>query len=169
MYALKEFMRKIVFVAVCVFVFFLAEFFLFNMMGRWFMPDLLLLLVIYINLAFGIRYSLAAAVLAGILKDSFGTGLFGLSIFSFVVCAYATIPLKRYLHYTVSRRSKLLLVFFVTVIHFTVNICVRAMFFEEINALHIFKYVFVPEVVTALIAASFIFTQLRKCVLRFFA
>jgi rod shape-determining protein MreD len=81
-------MRKIGLVTLFVFLFFLAEFFLFNMAGRWFLPNMLLLSIIYFNLAFGIRYSILAAVLAGTLKDSFGAGIFGLNIFVFVVCAY---------------------------------------------------------------------------------
>ncbi len=63
------------------------------------MPNLLLLAVIYFNLAFGIRYSIFAAVVAGLFRDSFGAGIFGLNIFAFVVCAYLTTGLKRYLHF----------------------------------------------------------------------
>ena len=76
-------MRRIIFVPVCVFLFFLIEFILFNMFGSWFMPNLLLLLVIYFNFSSGIRYSIFAAVLAGILKDCFSVDVFGLNIFYF--------------------------------------------------------------------------------------
>ena len=160
-------MRKIILVPACVLIFFLAEFFLFNMAGRWFMPNLLLLAIIYFNLAFGIRYSIFAAVLAGILKDSFSTGVFGLNIFSFVLCAYMTTVLKRYLHYVASRRSRLLLVFFITVINILAHFCLRAMF-VKVDTAQIFKFVFIPEVLTTLIATSFIFTELKKCVSKLF-
>ena len=163
----KTIMRKIILVPVCVFIFFLAEFFLFNMAGRWFMPNLLLLAIIYFNLAFGIRYSIFAAVLAGVLKDSFSAGIFGLNIFSLVLCAYMTTILKRYLHYAASRRSRLLLVFFITVINILVHFCFQAMF-EKIDVAQVFKFVFVPEILTTLIATSFIFTELKKCVSKLF-
>ncbi|MCK5259853.1 MAG: rod shape-determining protein MreD [Candidatus Omnitrophica bacterium] len=160
-------MRKIIFVPVCVFVLFLAEFFLFNMAGRWFMPNLLLLAIIYFNLAFGIRYSIFAAVLAGVLKDSFSTGMFGLNIFSFVLCSYMTTVLKRYLHYVASRRSRLLLVFFITVINISIH-CVLQAISVKVDAGQVFKFVFVPEVLMTLIATSFVFTELKKCVSKLF-
>ena len=161
-------MRKAILIAVFVFLFFLIEYFLFNMAGRWFMPNLLLLVVIYFNLAFGIRYSLFAAILAGILKDSFSTNLFGLNIFTFVLCAYMTTFLKRYLHYVASRQSRLLLVFFITTIHVMIQLCLHVMY-EKVDLVQIFKYVFIPEIITTLIVTSFIFAQLKKCVLKLFA
>ena len=160
-------MRKIILVPVCVLIFFLAEFFIFNMAGRMFMPNLLLLAVIYFNLAFGIRYGIFTAVLAGILKDSFSTGAFGLNIFSFVLCAYMTTVLKKYFHYVASRRSRLLLVFFITVINILVHSCLQAMF-GKIDAAQVFKFIFIPEVLMTLIAASFVFTELKKCVSKLF-
>jgi rod shape-determining protein MreD len=160
-------MRKIVFVPACVLIFFLLEFFLFNMAGRWFMPNLLLLAIIYFNLAFGIRYSIFAAVLAGVLKDSFSTGIFGLNIFSLVLCAYMTTVLKRYLHYAASRRSRFLLVFFITVINISIHFCLQAMF-EKIDVGQVFKFVFVPEVLTTLVVTSLVFTELKKCVSKLF-
>jgi len=158
-------MRKIILVALAVFLFFLIEFFLFNMGGRWLMPNLLLLVIIYFNLAFGIRYSIFAAVLAGIFKDSFGAGIFGTHIFSFVLCAYMTTILKRYLHYVASRRSRLLLVLCVTVIHVMALFFLQLMF-GKVNVVQVFTYVFIPEILTTLLVTSYIFTQLRKCVLK---
>jgi rod shape-determining protein MreD len=161
-------MRKIIFAILSVYVFFLIEFFLFNLAGRWFLPNLLLLMIIYFNFAFGIRYSIFAAILAGILKDSFSTEIFGFNIFAFVLCAYLTTVLKRYLHYIASRRSRLLLVFCVTIIHFFILLCLRVMF-SRVDVLQSIHFVLVPEILTMLIITSFIFNQLRKCVLRLFA
>ena len=161
-------MRKIIFTFLLVYLFFLIEFFLFNLGGRWFLPNLLLLLVIYFNLVFGIRYSIFAAALAGILKDSFSTEIFGFNIFAFVLCAYLTTVLKRYLHYVASRRSRLLLVFCITAIHFTVLLFLRLMF-SRTDALHSVQFVLVPEILTTLVITSFTFNQLKKCVLKLFA
>jgi len=123
------------------------------------MPNLLF------NLAFGIRYSIFAAVLAGALKDSFAIGTFGIHISAFVLCAYMTTILKRYLHYVASRRSRLLLVFCVTVIHI-ITLLGFQLFFGKVNVVQILPFVFAPEVLTTLLVTSFIFAQLRKCVLK---
>ena len=158
-------MRKIILIALTVFVFFLIEFFLFNLGGRWFMPNLLLLGIIYFNLAFGIRYSIFAAVLAGIFKDSFGAGVFGVHIFSFVLCAYMTTILKRYLHYAASRRSRFLLVLCVTITHIMGYFCLQ-LFVGKVNMVDVLTFVVIPEILTTLLVTSFIFAQLRKCVLK---
>lgn len=161
-------MRKALLIAFFVFLFALIEFCIYNLLGRLFMPNLLLLLVIYCNLAFGIRYSIWAAVLAGLFKDSFGTGVFGQNMFVFIMCAYAATLLKRYLHYVASKQSRLLLVFFVIVVHVALHFCLNSMS-RSINILHVIKFVFIPEVITTLIITSFVFTQLKKCVLKLFA
>ena len=158
-------MRKIILIALTFFVFFLIEFFLFNLGGRWFMPNLLLLGIIYFNLAFGIRYSIFAAVLAGIFKDSFGAGVFGVHIFSFVLCAYMTTILKRYLHYVASRRSRFLLVLCVTITHIMGYFCLQ-LFVGKVNMVDVLTFVVIPEILTTLLVTSFIFAQLRKCVLK---
>lgn len=158
-------MRKIILIVLVVFLSFLIEFFLFNMGGRWLMPNVLLLVIIYFNLAFGIRYSIFAAVLAGVLKDSFGIEVFGIHIFTFVLCAYMTTILKRYLHYVASRRSRLVLVLCVTIIHICGYYCLQLML-GGVSGAQILLFVFFPEVVTTLLVTSLIFTQLRKCVLK---
>jgi len=161
-------MRKIIFTILFVYVFFITEFLLFNLAGRWLLPNLLLLLIIYFNLAFGIRYSIFTAVLAGILKDSYAAGIFGFNIFAFVLCAYLTTGLKRYLHYVASRRSRLLLVFIVTAFHFAVLLGLHVMS-AKVDLFQSVVYVFVPEMILTLAITSFTFNQLRKCVLKLFA
>lgn len=160
-------MRKIILLPICILVFFLAEFFLFNMAGRVLMPNLLLLAIIYFNLAFGIRYSVYAAVLAGVLKDSFGADIFGVYTLSFVVCAYMTTVLKKYLHYVASRGSRLLLVFFIILVNIAIHFVLRAIF-TEIDFVSTLKFVFVPEIVTTLLVTSIVFAELKKCVSKLF-
>jgi len=161
-------MRKALLIIILIFIFFLIEICLFNLLGRWFMPNLLLLLIIYFNLAFGIRYSIFASVIAGILKDSFGVGIFGFNIFLFVICAYMVTFLKRYLHYVASRQSRLLLVFCVIAVYLLIQTCYHMMI-GKINIIHVIQFVFIPEIVTTLIVTSFVFSQLKKCVLKLFA
>ena len=160
-------MRKILLVPFCVAAFFIIEFLLYNLAGRWFSPNLLLLAIIYFNLAFGIRYSIYTAVCAGLLNDSFSVGIFGLNIFSFIISAYMTTLLKRYLHYVASRRSRLLLVFFVAAVNFLVQLAVQAVF-ADVQVLTAARSVFLPEILITLLATSFIFRILQKCVSRLF-
>jgi rod shape-determining protein MreD len=125
------------------------------------------LAIIYFNLVFGIRYSIYAAVLAGILKDSFGADIFGVYTFSFVVCAYMTTVLKKYLHYVASRRSRLLLVFFIILINIVIHLVIRAVF-TEIDFVSALKFVFVPEICTTLLVTSIVFTELKRCASKLF-
>jgi len=125
------------------------------------------LAIIYFNLAFGIRYSIYAAVLAGIFKDSFGTDIFGVYTFSFVVCAYMTTVLKKYLHYVASRLSRLLLVFCIVLINIVIHFVLRAVF-VEVDFISMLKFVFVPEILTTLLVTSLVFTELKRCVLKLF-
>ncbi|MBU1997618.1 MAG: rod shape-determining protein MreD, partial [Candidatus Omnitrophica bacterium] len=101
-------MKKALIIIVLTFLCFLLEFLIFNIVGRWFMPNLLLLLVIFFNLYLGIRYSIFTAVCAGLLKDSFCASVFGINLVSYVVCAYMVTFLKRYIYHAGSKSSRLL-------------------------------------------------------------
>jgi len=92
------------------------------------MPNISLLLVIFITLYLGIRYSIFTAVLVGILKDSFSVGVFGMNIFSLVSCAYMTVILKQYVYYKGSLLSRLLLVFFICIINIMIHAMLQMMF-----------------------------------------
>lgn len=159
--------RKIIFTVCVVYSLFLTEAVLFDLAGRWFLPNLLLLGIIYFDLAFGLRYSLSAAVLAGVLQDSYGTGMFGWNIFTYVLCSLLTTGLKRYLHYVASRRSRLMLVFCVTSAQFFVYFCLQGIW-GKVDVTESIKFIFLPEMLTTLIVTSFVFNQLRKCVLKLF-
>lgn len=158
-------MRRTLIIIVFVFLFFLIEFFLFNVIGRFSKPNLLLLLVIFFNLCWGIRYSLLTAVFAGILKDSFTIGFFGINLFSFVLCAYATTLLKRYVYHMGFHSSRLFLIFLIIVFDIMIHACLHMMF-VEVHLIQVLRYVLIPEVLTTFIVATFTFQQLKKCVLR---
>ncbi len=158
-------MKKAFIIIVLTFLFFILEFLIFNIAGRWFMPNLLLLLVIFFNLYLGIRYSIFTAVCAGILKDSFCASAFGVNLVSFVVCAYMVTFLKRYIYHSGSKGSRLLLVFCIVLINVIVNY-VLLIKFGTVNLFESVKYVLVPETITTLIVATTVFSYLKKCVLR---
>ena len=147
-----------------VFICFVLESVFSAVFGRWFSPNLLLLLVIFINLFRGIRYSIFTAVLAGIFKDSYSLGPFGLSIFSLVVCAYLTTVIKMYIYQPGSMPSRVLLVFVMTVIYVGI-MAALAIMSTAVNLGDIFLYVFIPEVVATTMMTGSAFRRFRQCAL----
>jgi len=159
------FMRKAFLITCLVLLFFLLEFFLFNIAGRMFMPNFLLLLVIFFNLSWGIRYSLWAAILGGLLKDSFSIGVFGSYTFSFALCAYLTTVLSKYIYRKGSEMSRLFLVLVITTLNVFIQYFLRVMF-ARVDFFQTVKFILIPEVLTTLIVVSLTFHYLRKCVLK---
>ena len=158
-------MPRVILIAALTFAFFIIESALFNVLGRWFKPDLLLLLIIFFNLTLGIRYSILAALFAGLWKDSFGIDIFGLNIFTFIACAYLTTFIKRYLDPVGSRSSRILIVCSVTILSVFIRYVLDSIF-SEIDFGQMVMFVMLPEAVTTTVAATYTFQQLRKCVLR---
>lgn len=141
------------------------EFFLFNYVHPWLTPNFLLLLVIFVNLWLGIRYSIFTAVVAGIIKESFSTDFFGSHIFIFVVCAYATTIFARYLYQRGSLFSRHLLVGSVLILSFILQ-WIFHLGIPQIGSS--FLIIGLPEILLTLILMEFIFKNLRICASRFF-
>ncbi|HBG61065.1 MAG: rod shape-determining protein MreD [Omnitrophica WOR_2 bacterium GWF2_38_59] len=158
-------MKKTFIIIVLVLLCFLLEFLIFNIGGRWFMPNLLLLLVIFFNLYLGIRYSIFTAVCAGFMKDSFCASVFGINLVSFVICAYMVTILKRYIYHAGSKASRMLLVFCIVLINLIVNY-VLLIKFSKVNFFEAVKYLLLPELTTTLIVSTAVFHNLKKCVSR---
>lgn len=158
-------MRKSLIICGFIVVFYLGEFFLFNILGRDFTPSLLLLLVMFINLYLGIRYSLFTAVAAGFLKDSFSPHLFGINLFSFVVCAYMTTLLKSIVYHMGSNFSRLILIMLVCLIYVSVNFFLYALFMP-VNFKDAFIFILLPQLLITLLVANPVFDLLKKCVLK---
>lgn len=158
-------MRRIFFIACLTFLFFLIEFCLFSNFGRWLKPNLLLLLVIYTNLAFGVRFSLVTGLFAGLWKDSFTINVFGMNIIAFILCAYMTTLVKRYLFHMGSGGSRVLIVFGVTVFYSIILFILNSLF-SDVHFGQMVIYVLLPEVITTTLLTSVVFRLLRKCVLR---
>ncbi|MDP8211833.1 MAG: rod shape-determining protein MreD [Candidatus Zapsychrus exili] len=160
-------MRKIIIITGAIFVFFLIEFFLFNFIGRWIVPNFALLLVVFFNLYWGIRYGLFTAVLAGTLQDSFSTNPFGVNLFTLVVCVYATTFLKQYIYHVGSSTARFLLLSIVCIISIIVQ-CFLHVMLGIVDIRQTFQYVLIPETLTTLIIATYIFERLKKCVLKLY-
>ena len=159
-------MHRILFVILGSFVVFLMEFLLFNLFGIWFKPDLLVLFIIFLNLSMGIRYALAAAFLGGILADSFSITIFGTHILAYMVCAFMTTVLKRYLFHTSLYSLRILLAFFITIIYVLTIFLINSVF-NTVNLMDAMAFIFLPELRTTTLVAGFFFRNLKKCVLKF--
>lgn len=162
-------MGKIVVITFFVVVVFIIELVLFSLMGRWATPNLALLLVMFFNLYFGIRYGLWTAVCAGFLRDSFGTGVVGINVCSFVIAAYMTTILKQYIYHMGSRLSRHILIFLIITINVIVHYYLYRILAGALYPGQVFQFVFLPEAVLTLFVAPFVFEQLKKCVSRLFA
>ena len=158
-------MRKGLIICGFVVVFFLLEFFIYNILGRDFTPNLLLLLVMFFNLYLGIRYSLFTAVAAGFLKDSFSPHVFGINLFAFVLCAYMTTVLKNTVYHMGSSFSRLILISLVCFIYMIVNFILYTMFMP-VDFRDALLYVLLPQVLITLLVANPVFGLLKKCVLK---
>lgn len=162
-------MRKVVVITFCVVVAFIIEFLLFHLMGRWATPDLELLLVMFFNMYFGIRYGLLTAVLAGVLRDSFSTGILGINICSFIVAAYMTTILKQYIYHMGSRLSRYILILVIIAINAVVHYHLYRILVGPLYPGQVFRFVFLPQAVLTLLVAPFVFGQFKRCVSRLFA
>jgi rod shape-determining protein MreD len=158
-------MKRFFIVLIFVYTFFLAEFFLFNMFGRWGKPDLLLLLIIFFNLYLGVRYGLLCAFCAGLLRDSFGPDPFGTYMFLFMVSACLATILRRNFYQPGSRLSRLAVTFGVVTIFIFTEAFFKSMA-NDINLLAVLRHIFIPEMVTTMMVATFVFIKLKEAAQR---
>jgi len=161
-------MRKIIFILIAVFVFFLGEFLFVNTLSPWIRPQLLLLLIIFIDFSAGIRYALLTALCAGLLKDSLGVGPFGIHMFCLVLCTYATTFLRKYLYVSGFMFPRFVLVASILGIYFICQYLLRSIF-VPVSFVEAFKTIFVPETVATLVVMNLVFFHLKKCALKSFA
>jgi len=148
------------------FVFFLTELVCMNFFGRLFVPNLLILLVIFVDLHLGVRFGLFVAVLSGILKDSFGAEALGVNLSAFIFCVYITTLLRRYFFYDMEFGFLRILMAFlmsllnVLVVYLLISLYRRFVFLEVIS------FIIVPQVVATTLVAAICFRILKRCVLK---
>ncbi len=159
-------MRKIGFIVIATIGIFLIEFFLFDLGGRFLKPNLLILLIVYINLTFGVRYSLLTALFAGLIKDSFSVNVFGLETFTFVLSAFMSSILRKYLFHTSLYSLRIILAFCISFIY-SMIFCVLYSMFIQMDFKEFIVFVLFPEVFLTTLVADFTFRKLRKCALKF--
>jgi len=159
-------MRKTILITFLIFIFFIIECMLFEVFGRLFTPDLLLLLVVFITLGFGVRYGLFAAILAGFMQDSFGTGIFGIHVFALILCVYLTPFIKKHLYYASRETTRIILVFLLVTLNVSVHL-IGQLVFHAVDFPNVIQFIYVPQVITTLLVTAFTFEQLKVCVSKF--
>jgi rod shape-determining protein MreD len=159
-------MRNLIIITALVFICFFIEYFLFNVVGAWLTPNLLLLLVIFFNLYLGVRYGIYTAALAGLIKDSFMISAFGVHLVSFVACCYFLAILQKYFYSRGSRFSRLFIIFTVCSLNILMQFIIQNAF-AEFNFFEVLKYIYFPEMVLTLLVSSYVFDKTKQCVLKF--
>ena len=157
-------MKRIAIIALVSYLAFALEFLLVNFWGQWGKPELLILVVIFFNLYLGIRFSIIAAVFCGIFKDVSGVGPFGTYVLVYIVGAYVTTLVRRYLYEPGSRFSRAVVTFFVVIGCFCVQ-AVLANMSHEVDSQRftsLLYYILAPQLLTTMIAATYVFAQLKK-------
>lgn len=161
-------MQRFLFISAIVLVCFYIEYVCSVFFGKWFSPNLLIILVVFFNLFRGIRYSFYVAIMAGLLKDSYGVKVFGLNVFAMVFCAYITSHIKlRFYHAGVSS-SRVLIVFIITSIFLLVQYVLNLMI-VIIPFSHALTCVLIPELFATLIITPYALRKYKQCALRLFA
>ncbi len=158
-------MRKILTTILLTFLLLILEIICSNVLGRFGKVNFLLLGVIYFNLVWGVRYSLLAAVVAGVFLDSLAVTPWGLNIFCFVVVAYLTTFIKRYLFHMGYGTLRVALVLFLYLVNVSLLFLLNSLWME-LNAWHLFKFVLLPEILVTTMLAEPVFRSLKGCVLK---
>ena len=155
-------MKRVLTIGVLVFIFSLFEFIVFNLLGPWFTPNLLIILIIFFNLYLGIRYSILTAALAGLIKDSFTVNYFGLNIFSFILCAYLITLIKKYLYQVGSLSHRVVLVFLISILNTMIHFVLLSMFIT-LDFRQVMLSVLLPEVALTVVVSDYVFKRLKQC------
>ncbi len=139
---------------------FLVEFVLYGAFGAWGKPELLVLLFVFLNLYLGIRFSIIAAVFAGLLRDVFSPSPVGTYLFIYVLAAYWTTVVSKYLYQPGSRFSRALVAFFVVLFCFVVEMSLHLRE-HEVRLVEALTYVLLPQLIMTMVTATFVFHRLR--------
>ena len=154
-------MKRVAVIGLISYLAFALEFLLYNFWGQWGKPELLILVVIFFNLYLGIRFSIIAAVFAGVFKDASGAAPFGTYILVYIAAAYITTFVRRYLYQQGSRFSRAMVAFFVVAGCFVVQAVLSNMD-HEIHLPELLLYLLVPQLLTTMVAATYVFAQLKN-------
>ncbi len=159
-------MQRILLVIVAVFAAFVFEGVLAQLFGPWGQPSLLILLIVFFNLFRGIRYSLFAAILGGLLRDSYSVRIFGLNTFAFVACAYMTTLLKWYFYRAGSPSFRVVIVFLISLVNVLIHYALQTIYYS-VNFGAVFTQILLPEVILTTALTNYVFDRLKQCALKY--
>ena len=157
--------KRVIAIAAVVYLFFIAEFVLYNTVGIWGKPELMVLAVIFCNLYWGIRYGIWAALIAGLLRDAFGIQPFGTYLFIYIAAAYLTTYIRKNIYQPGSRFSRAMAAFLVVTGCFILEITLRLRQ-HEVRLPEAVCFILMPQLATTMVAATFIFQGLRNFVVK---
>jgi len=160
-------MRKIFFVGLTVAAAFALESLLARVLGPWGKPNFFILLIVFFNLFWGIRYSLLAACGAGVILDSFSAGVVGVNIFSFVTCAYLTTFLKWYFYRAGSKSFRIAMVFLISIINVYLHFLLARILYPS-GHIVLSARIFFSEVFLTTVLTHTTFMNLKRCALKYF-
>ena len=158
--------KRCVSIALFIYIAFLAEFVLFNTFGSWGKPELMLLVIVFCGLYWGVRGSFWVAFVAGVIKDSFGIEPFGTYLLIFIVSAFLTTFIRQNLYQPGSRFSRAVVAFFVLACFFIMETLLHMRLFD-VRIAEAISFIFLPQVLSTMIVVTFLFHRLRNVAVRF--
>ncbi len=153
-------MKRYFIITIFVYIAFLLEFVSFNAFGSWGKPEFLVLVIIFCNLYWGIRHSLWAAFIAGMLKGAFDIEPSCTYVLVFISAAYLTTFIRRNLYQPGSRFSRVVVTFFVLIAIFVMELLLHLRFMQ-VRLDEAMMYILIPPLVLTMAIATFVFAQLK--------
>lgn len=158
-------MKKVLWIFAGCILLFLVEAVISNVFGSWLKPNFLILFIVFVNLYFGVRHGLWASVVAGVLKDSFGIGLFGSHILAFVLSSYLVVLIKHYMLHLEAIYLKWALAFTLTLLNIVILYFIQVLFIQ-VNFKEALWFIAVPQLVTTTAVGPYCFDGFKKCALK---
>lgn len=157
--------KKFFWIGLSVLLLFGIENIFYDFFRFWFRPNFILLLVIVLNLTWGIRYGLVISFLAGFLKDSYSAGPLGAHVLAFVLCSYFIFAVRKFF----LQMDTFLFRCVITAMTVFFNVLVLYLvysLYESMNLQHAFLFVLLPQTLSTVLVASFLFDFYQKCALK---
>ncbi len=130
------------------------------------MPDIFVILVIYLTLTQGLTYGVIFAFVSGIVESSSDPMLFGLSAFLKVLLALATFALSNRFRLE-SNLSRVLIVLVAVAVHNILYYLVAYGFDINLAMYTSLRYAFLDAVYSAIVTVILIYLSERKLTLKF--
>ena len=162
-------MQKIIIVFVITVLCLGLELLFLKTFGTSFVPNFVLIAVVFFNLYRGLNYSLGAAFLGGFLLDSYSVGLPGVNTFTLVLTAFLTGTLKKYIYQPGVVESRVLMVVMAAAANSFLQYFVILSSGIHLDFLIAFQSAMMPEIILTLLVALYTFERLKQCALKLFS